>query len=612
MTEADDLLVPPGTRLVHIGPHKTGTTAIQWSFHTSREELGRYGVHYAGAGDQAYLPAVSLLRGRGRLGTGHVSPQVWDDLVAEVEQAGPQARSLISSETLSNAREDAIVRLRDTLGPERVRIVRMVRRYDLLMPSQWQQSIAGGRRWEWPTYCRRAFEDPEHRFWRRHHFAAATQRWCDVVGADRVTVVVVDDSSRHWLLRVMERMTGLPPGFLQSGSGHANRSMTRAEAELLLPINSLIRKRAWDPRVHLHYARHGVKDRLKAFPADPEGGRESIPAAWHERLAEITAEHVAQLQGLGVRIVGDLAWLTPDPSPEAIRPERVALPTPNVAAAAVIVTSRARPDLPVVPAEQDDTALQPPAHQRTDVVAPQLFSSRVRLTAVQPGAQVLVEGLTSAAVSPGRLRSGLRRVLVVVPPLHDLLLGWQQHLAGGGTDPLAKHAQPWRSSAARTTEQVTAALRRATGVLIVPLDRPETAAIALERCDAGIRLPLDLPGERLADADALDAVRELNMTQEWSHAEHQRYVAGGFLPWLTAAPTLPRVTTVPADVAANVTAAADALAATIEAAGVPVLGEMAELHPAAVQPAGHTPRLESRAAGTAVAGVLARTDPRFG
>ena len=137
MSGSDDLLVPPGTRLVHIGPHKTGTTAIQWGFHTARAELHGHGVHYAGSSDQAYLPAVALMQGRGRLGTGHVPPQVWDDLVTEIEQAGPGMRSLISCETLTNASAEAITRLRDTLGPDRVHIVRMVRRYDRLLPSQW-------------------------------------------------------------------------------------------------------------------------------------------------------------------------------------------------------------------------------------------------------------------------------------------------------------------------------------------------------------------------------------------------------------------------------------------------------------------------------------------
>ncbi|MEJ7756576.1 MAG: hypothetical protein WKF83_09890 [Nocardioidaceae bacterium] len=34
-----DLLLPKGTRLLHIGPHKTGTTSLQGAFHNNRDRL---------------------------------------------------------------------------------------------------------------------------------------------------------------------------------------------------------------------------------------------------------------------------------------------------------------------------------------------------------------------------------------------------------------------------------------------------------------------------------------------------------------------------------------------------------------------------------------------
>ena len=44
----DPLLLPEGCRLIHIGPHKTGTTALQWAMHVARDSLHEQGVHYAG------------------------------------------------------------------------------------------------------------------------------------------------------------------------------------------------------------------------------------------------------------------------------------------------------------------------------------------------------------------------------------------------------------------------------------------------------------------------------------------------------------------------------------------------------------------------------------
>lgn len=46
----DSLLLPAGSRLLHIGPHKTGSTAIQNAFFQVRKELDRYGAHYASTG----------------------------------------------------------------------------------------------------------------------------------------------------------------------------------------------------------------------------------------------------------------------------------------------------------------------------------------------------------------------------------------------------------------------------------------------------------------------------------------------------------------------------------------------------------------------------------
>ena len=36
--------IPEGARLVHIGPHKTGSTAIQVALHSARDRLGEHGV----------------------------------------------------------------------------------------------------------------------------------------------------------------------------------------------------------------------------------------------------------------------------------------------------------------------------------------------------------------------------------------------------------------------------------------------------------------------------------------------------------------------------------------------------------------------------------------
>jgi hypothetical protein len=45
-----------GARLLHIGPHKTGSTAVQGAFHLARERLAAQGVVYPGQGRQPLWP----------------------------------------------------------------------------------------------------------------------------------------------------------------------------------------------------------------------------------------------------------------------------------------------------------------------------------------------------------------------------------------------------------------------------------------------------------------------------------------------------------------------------------------------------------------------------
>ena len=39
-------LLPAGAGLLHVGPHKTGSTALQGALHQAREELAAQGVLY--------------------------------------------------------------------------------------------------------------------------------------------------------------------------------------------------------------------------------------------------------------------------------------------------------------------------------------------------------------------------------------------------------------------------------------------------------------------------------------------------------------------------------------------------------------------------------------
>ena len=87
--------------LVHIGPYKTGTTAIQSRLHAHRPALAEHGVTYPGTYHRQMRPSWALL-GRSRVGEADVPAGEWDAMVEEV-RARP-GRVVISSEDFSSAR----------------------------------------------------------------------------------------------------------------------------------------------------------------------------------------------------------------------------------------------------------------------------------------------------------------------------------------------------------------------------------------------------------------------------------------------------------------------------------------------------------------------------
>jgi hypothetical protein len=87
---APDLLLPDGSCLLHIGPHKTGSTAVQSAFHAARTRLADQGVVYPGRGRQPLLAVLSVTGQPGLLG--EVRPQMvhWDKLVRSIRAADGQ------------------------------------------------------------------------------------------------------------------------------------------------------------------------------------------------------------------------------------------------------------------------------------------------------------------------------------------------------------------------------------------------------------------------------------------------------------------------------------------------------------------------------------------
>jgi hypothetical protein len=304
-----------GTHLLHIGPQKTGSTSLQFAMNDHRETLREHGVVYPGPDVR---PRYALGAGLGYAtprGGRRPSKPAWKDLLRQV--ADPTARVVcVSHEAFGRATDAQIEKTVATLGGSRPHVLAVARRYDRLLPSQWQQRIKARLTLSYDEWLRIVLGPaaPDDGVWRNvwtpHDTVSLARRWADVVGPDNVTVLVADDADRTMLPTVVERMLGVPTGLLAPGDAIVNRSLTYSEVELLRTLNLHFEERGYSDQHYHRIVNRGLIRTWVTSERDPDDP--SIPPlpawAW-EPLVERSEARVRGLADLGVRVVGDPAGL---------------------------------------------------------------------------------------------------------------------------------------------------------------------------------------------------------------------------------------------------------------------------------------------------------------
>lgn len=344
------IALPPETRLIHIGPHKTGTTALQSAFHANRVELARQGVHYAGQGQQPAEAVIAVNQRRPMRGERQSGMRAWTKLVGEIRGAG-RRRVFLSSEFLTDADDASIERIVADIDHPQTHVLVTLRSLWKITPSQWQQYVQNGQRATFETWLDGLLDKPPYTwpspsFWARHRHGRLIARWADVVGPDNVTVVVVDETDPTMLMRTVERLLSLEPGTLVPQEDRTNRSLTWPEADLLRRLNRIHVKQGWPDAAYAEVIRRGVVREIKSDQPLPGQPRVTIPDWAHAALERRARESVAAIGSSGVRVIGDLESLArpvvqdrPDTS------NRLRVP-PEVVARAVVGVVRASGDVP--------------------------------------------------------------------------------------------------------------------------------------------------------------------------------------------------------------------------------------------------------------------------
>jgi len=177
------------------------------------------------------------------------------------------------------------------------------------IPAMWQETVKNGRFMPYDEYVA-AIADREglgRRFWREQDVAGICERWAAAVGVERTTLVTVPTpgapSTQLW-----ERFA-TTLGVDHAGvtePGPTNESLGAASAEVLRLLNERV-----DGMAYGEYARRVKQQLAKRVLAKRRGEEPGVGYEPSKDLRERSARMVEQLRGSGIRVVGDLAELTP-------------------------------------------------------------------------------------------------------------------------------------------------------------------------------------------------------------------------------------------------------------------------------------------------------------
>jgi hypothetical protein len=226
--------------IIHVGPHKTGTSYLQEAFAQLRPRLAEHGVHYPSLwGRSAHHGLLELLR---------------DGPAARLEQQFAALRAadhkvvLISVEGLTTLPVPAVEYLRTLIGQENpVRIVFYARSWADRLPSHWKQATREGATQSLPEYLYQRIVQPAGSL--LVNFGTGLRTYTGVFGAAALSVVAYDrvmaerrDLFEHFAATFLDWHD--PP---EPALPHVNVSPSAADIEVIRAVNSLEQARRGQP-----------------------------------------------------------------------------------------------------------------------------------------------------------------------------------------------------------------------------------------------------------------------------------------------------------------------------------------------------------------------------
>ncbi len=349
--------------LLHVGPPKTGTTALQTSLRAARDVLETQGIRYPVRGRMSqHGRAAGALLGRRMAGSTDVEPESsWRRVTRQV--ARRPDRAVVSSELFADLTEDHIPRAVAELGGDDVHVLVTLRPLESLLASVWQQDLKGGRSSDFDTWLAdRLGPEQTGQFWLRHAHDRLVDRWITAVGPERVCVLVVDSTQPERLLRDSEAVIGIEAGTLQPQLG--NRSLSSQEAAMLRVFDDRLAKDL-DVEQYQRWVRlGGFRSLVENRQISAEETRIVTPAWARRRARQLHRPMVDRALASGAHVVGEPTVLFPsgeiDDDEDTGQSEPTMVPVDAAVEFALGLLRAARADLDRERSESDQVRPDPP------------------------------------------------------------------------------------------------------------------------------------------------------------------------------------------------------------------------------------------------------------
>jgi hypothetical protein len=306
--------MPKKELILHVGFHKSGTSALQESFSAQRAELKALGIWYPDIGRKAHHRIAWALTQKPwgwKTRGGQLTPfRHFTSLVRKINSSKHQ-KVLLSSEFFSELTLDQIQKIAGAVKNREIKILFTLRPLVKVLSSSYQQYLKYGTKVDYVEWLHTVLDKPgvskvNPTFWKRHLHGEVVSRWAEVFGTDAVTVLIADESRPEFLFESLNNYLGLSQGLLKAQETGSNRSLSLEEIALLLELNRTFPKdREWSE--YLTFIRNGYIRELTDSVPLKEGKDKLLTPSWAVAKAnQVATESKKTIGELGVSVIGDL------------------------------------------------------------------------------------------------------------------------------------------------------------------------------------------------------------------------------------------------------------------------------------------------------------------